>query len=328
MAAAQQTRKRQRVIFSSDLDSDNKGIDTGLPPSDPPSECSSSDGEPVQTSDDIPLMRQFYNHAAHPLSPFPPDDAPNLAGQSAQSWHFRPRSSSLPIPETPSRHGVHQVHGLERPLLAPNFKPITPRTQKRFNYQAGQRKRRETLARQKIEAEEKREAEKALHEENERMRKALFLDEVAEILQEKLAERGYSLADLLDHIFNPDRTFGFDWRWKGFFSHKSTVRRIFEYWTTSKYSQTARTAVLDFATSLLERTVGRESRRVTHSEVLQKRKKIINEDFFLKYSLSDLTTTLRKIAPRMFQILDAFSTTSRQVRDMSSTWFKKKNLVS
>jgi hypothetical protein len=43
------------------------------------------------------------------------------------------------------------------------------------------------------------------------MRKALFLDKAADMLQEKLEERGYSLADLLDHIFNPDQTFGFDW---------------------------------------------------------------------------------------------------------------------
>jgi hypothetical protein len=159
------------------------------------------------------------------------------------------------------------------------------------------------------------------------MRKAFFLDEVAEILQEKLTERGYSLADFLDYVFNPDRKFAFDWRWKGFFAHKVTVQRILEYWTMSKYSQTAQTVVLDFATSLVECTVGQESRRITQSEILQKRKKIVNEEFFLKYSLSNLTNSLRQLAPRMFQILNAFSTTRRQVRDLSPAWFKKKNLV-
>ena len=43
------------------------------------------------------------------------------------------------------------------------------------------------------------------------MRKALFLDDIADMLQEKLTERGYSLADFLDHVFNPDRKFVFDW---------------------------------------------------------------------------------------------------------------------
>jgi hypothetical protein len=212
-------------------------------------------------------------------------------------------------------------------LLAPDFGLITPRTQKKINYAAGQLKHCETLARQKVEAEERHEAERSLVAENERMRKALFLDDVADMLQEKLMERGYSLADFLDHIFNPDRKFVFDWRWKGFFAHKTTVQRIMDYWTTSKYSQTARALVLDFATSLIERTVGRESRRITQSEILQKRKKSINEEFFLKYSLSDLTVRLRELAPHMFRMLDAFSTTRRQIRKLSASWFKKKNLV-
>jgi hypothetical protein len=179
---------------------------------------------------------------------------------------FRPRSSLLPIPATPSR-GIQQVLGLGLPpLLAPNFHQITPRTQKKLNYNAGQHKRRETLARKRIEAGQEAAVEKeaakvadALREENERMRKALFLDEVADIVREKLEEKRYSLADFLDHIFNPDRKFSFDWWWKGFFAHRTTVRRIFDYWTTSKYSQTAWTVVLDFATSLLESTVDRES---------------------------------------------------------------------
>jgi hypothetical protein len=90
MTTTQRTRKRQRVIFSSDVESDNEGIDTGLPPSDPPSESSSShddaDGMPIQTSDDIPLMKQFHHNAGRlssTMHPFPgPDDSPNLASQS------------------------------------------------------------------------------------------------------------------------------------------------------------------------------------------------------------------------------------------------------
>jgi len=322
-------------MLSSDIETDNEDSATVLPPSDPPSESSDEDAGVVQTSDDIPLMGLLHgakkysvDYQSRPEQSLPgQEDSPNPASPLAQGGCFRPRSSSLPIPMTPSR-GTQNALGFEHfQLLPPNFSLITPRTQRRFNYEAGQRKRRETLAHQKIEAEERRENDRTLLEENERMRKSLFLDDVAEMLQGKLAESSYSLADFLDHIFDPDRKFVFDWWWKGFFAHKTAVRRIFEYWTTSKYSKSARSMVLDFAASLVERTVGRESRQVTRSALLQKRKKIVDEDFFLKYNLSDLTNNLRWLAPRMFQILDAFSTTKRQMRDMSAVWFEKKNLV-
>lgn len=94
-------------------------------------------------------------------------------------------------------------------------------------------------------------AVEALQKEDEVMRKALFLDEVVEMLEKNLRERGYSLVDFLDHVFNPDQKFCFDWQWKSFFTHQMTVWRIFEYWTTSKYSMIAHALVLDFATSLV-----------------------------------------------------------------------------
>ena len=211
--------KRRRLILSSEIGSDNEDGGTHLPPSDPPSESSDDNGDDtggiLQTSDDIPLIgllhhvehiEHYEDHQLNPTSPFPGHDSPNLRGT-----RFRPRSSSLPIPKTPSRT-IHHAIGLGRqPLSAPNFGLITPRTQKKINYAAGQLKRRETLARQKLEAKERHEAERSLHAENERMRKALFLDDVADMLREKLTERGYSLADFLDHVFNPDRKFVFDW---------------------------------------------------------------------------------------------------------------------
>jgi hypothetical protein len=110
-------RKRRRVIFSSDLESGSKGMGAGLPLSAPLSKASESssdddmDGEPMQTSDDIPLMKIFCHNAGHPSSPIQPlprpDGSPNLASQSTQDWHFSPRSSSLPIPKTPLHHSIH-----------------------------------------------------------------------------------------------------------------------------------------------------------------------------------------------------------------------------
>lgn len=64
------------------------------------------------------------------------------------------------------------------------------------------------MAAEEISAEKEAEA---LRKEHELTRKALFLDEAAGMLEEKLNKGGYSLADFLDHIFNPDRKFPFDW---------------------------------------------------------------------------------------------------------------------
>ena len=79
------TRKCRLQVLSSDIESDDEGLGTNLPPSDPPSESSDDDedGIPVPTSDDIPLMGLLYSPAGHHQSPFPGQDSPsslNLAG--------------------------------------------------------------------------------------------------------------------------------------------------------------------------------------------------------------------------------------------------------
>ncbi|RDB26708.1 hypothetical protein Hypma_005341 [Hypsizygus marmoreus] len=142
-----------------------------------------------------------------------------------------------------------------------------------------------------------------------------------------MQERGYLLADLLDHVFEPSRKFPYDWRWRGFFAQKATVQRIFSHWTTSKYNKTTRTFVYDWAIHIVNKEAGKESRRITQSKILSKVDKPVNEEFFLSYDLAGLTERLRDLAPVAFGVFDAFSTTSRQLWEMSAKWFRKKRIM-
>lgn len=335
-------RKNRYLYLSSDQPGESydedEDEDEHLPPSDPPAYSDDNDDKQqmLLTSEDVPLM-DLQAKTLRKSSPSRAQEAqvqansPEFDTPSKRGMQIRPRSSSLPILGTPFRSTVHAVGLQAPPLAAPNFISGTPRTRNRAK---GQIKRRETLAikkAEKQEAEEKRLDEerekKALKLHNDEMRKAMYLDEVTDMLEEKLTERGYGFIDLADHIFNPNRKFKFDWRWKSFFAHKSKVRKIFEYWTTSKYPPAVRSMVLDFATSVVAKAVREESRAVTDSKMLQKRKMEVNEEFFLKYSLQDLTNRLREKAPSIFRVLDAFSTTPRQLREMSAAWFRRKNIV-
>jgi hypothetical protein len=124
-----------------------------------------------------------------------------------------------------------------------------------------------------------------LAKKKEQIRREKYFDDVLNEMKTK----HHSFAQLLEYIFNPVNKHPFDWRWSGFFSQKDLVKKIFGYWTTSSYSQTARALVHDWATGLVSRTVEKESRSITKSGLLQKRKMVINEDFFLKYSLTSIT---------------------------------------
>ncbi|KAF7373984.1 hypothetical protein MSAN_00611300 [Mycena sanguinolenta] len=146
-----------------------------------------------------------------------------------------------------------------------------------------------------------------------------------------LQERNYSLADFMEYVFNPATQFasGFDWRWRGFFAHKRTIAKIFGYWS-SKATPSTRIFIFDWAYGLVQRMVSSELRRITRSGILNKAKKTINEAFFMDYSLTGLSRTLRAMSPRAFGIFDAFSTTSRQLKAQEkapSTNFTKKRDV-
>jgi hypothetical protein len=149
-------------------------------------------------------------------------------------------------------------------------------------------------------------------------------EEVLELLKEK----GISLAEFLDYVFNPTNNLIDDWRWLGFFKHRTLVLRILGYWTTSSYSVTVHKLLEGWVTEQAQKMASEEARVISHEGILSKTNKVINEDFFLGYSISGLTSTLRSLAPFFFSLLDAFSITSRQKSELSEKWAEKKRIVS
>ncbi|KAJ7237510.1 hypothetical protein C8J57DRAFT_999747, partial [Mycena rebaudengoi] len=194
----------------------------------------------------------------------------------------------------------------------------TPGAEKRFVTERAQAKRRETL-------EEASAAEKLVEEQEEvraEQEKRIAFDTVLTDLQ-----RGnHTLAEFLEHVFDPETKLAADWRWKGFFFHRSKVQRILDWWTTSRYNQTTRAFVHDWATTLVSKTAATEAQSITDSGVLRKTNKVINENFFLDFSLGGLTRQIRGMAPTAFRIFSAFSTTARQAREMTAKSLEKKEL--
>ncbi|KAJ6624223.1 hypothetical protein B0H10DRAFT_2162254 [Mycena sp. CBHHK59/15] len=199
----------------------------------------------------------------------------------------------------------------------------TPRVERKMEMERREAQRQATRAQNRLAAKaaqdqkEKESAEAAAAAEE---RKA---EHFAGIL-DGLEEQHYSLADFLEYVFNPSTEFatGYDWRWGGFFAHKKTVKKIFGYWSSS-VTRAGRTFVFEWAYGLVKKMVSSESRRITRSGILNKANMTVNEDFFLKYSLTGLSRKLRKMSPRIFGIFDAFSTTTRQLKDQSTVSSKK-----
>lgn len=214
-------RQSRRVILSSDnvspLNTATINIDK-LPPSDPPSDSSDMDVDFNQTSDDIPLITRLRQaqqespvdpeshshknyHSEDPITPSPP--------------RTRPRSSS--VPKTPSKvyNTVHHAPRNSSPSkISSDIIDLTPRRQRQANYTAGQVKCSLTLARKREEsrAEQEKQREKQVNNVNiaecrEQLQQEEFFDE----LLNKMKEKGYTLAHLLDYVFNLKNRHSHDW---------------------------------------------------------------------------------------------------------------------
>ncbi|KAJ7939274.1 hypothetical protein B0H13DRAFT_2301037 [Mycena leptocephala] len=138
----------------------------------------------------------------------------------------------------------------------------TPRVERKMEVERREAQRQATRARNKLavkaaqDQKEKESAEAAAATEERKP------EHFAKIL-DGLEERHYSLADFLEYIFNPSTEFatGYDWRWRGFFPHKRTVKKIFGYWSFS-VTRAGRTFVTERAYGLVKKMVSSESRRI------------------------------------------------------------------
>ena len=301
------------VVVSSDNDALN--LDD-LPPSDPPIyeddnvsedegivvDMVDSDRNPFLTSDDI-----LFDNPVFPSS----EDVPLvLALHGHDYFPRRPRSSSLPTP----------IHARTPTVPSSDYDIMfTPNTERKHQRGLITQKRLETFSRNKGSRLIKAAEEK---EEKERAREMLF-DDILETLQ----KAGINLADFLKYVFKPNTQRVFDWKWRGFFQHQETVKEIFSYWTTTDYNQTTRTFIRDWVISHAKLIVGQESKAISDAKILCKTSMVVNKDYFLDYSLEGITDQLRKLAPGAFALLDAFSTTDRQKRDLKEKSHRKQELV-
>jgi hypothetical protein len=140
----------------------------------------------------------------------------------------------------------------------------------------------------------------------------LLFNDILETLQKGDA----NLADFLQYIFKPGTQQVFDWKWQGFFQHQETVKEIFGYWTTSDCNQTTHSFIGDWVISQAKLIVGKKSEAISDAKILHKTSMVVDEDYFLNYSLQSITDQLCKIVPGVFALFDAFSTTYRQKREL------------
>jgi hypothetical protein len=360
---SQSLYRRRHILFSSD---DNiPGFDD-LPPSDPPEDIETDD-EPIHfgitqenpfltyedeetstfqdlpiassddlliqndewaTSDDIPLAStlrvrsQIHNHhneATIPTATFNNSPVQNNGWATSDDT---PLASRLPIQSrTHNHHGHIRSSSLPTPVQVPSTDDIilTPGTERRYRMDLMTSRRLQTMAQNKLNRSVKVE-EQTAREERE---KEIFFDEILV----SLFRKGITLTEFLKYVFNPNTQHIFDWRWRGFFQQRETVKEILGYWTTPGYNQTTNSFIIDWVIEQARRVIGRESKAISESKILQKTSMVVDENFLLDYSLETITDKLHKIAPNSFALFDAFSTTQRQKKELKQKSRKKKELV-
>ncbi|KAJ7016173.1 hypothetical protein C8F04DRAFT_1282418 [Mycena alexandri] len=257
----------------------------------------------------------------------PPSDEPEHSGESGSD-----SESDTPIRPLPALTSLLAPLPNSSPPPHPTSDDIlfTPRTEKHLLRQRTEQQRQasrlENRTQKKTTAElnmERAARQAALEAEKQKLRHIQVFDKFLA----EMKTNDISLAEFFEHVFDPETKLNSDWRWRGFFAHQNIARRIFGYWTSSKYNHSTRDFMHDWALEHVAKTASTEARAITHSGVLNKTKKVINEHFFLDFSLREITRTIRGMAPTMFRVFDSFSSTTRQLRKASAQFLEKKELM-
>ncbi|KAJ6564025.1 hypothetical protein B0H19DRAFT_1067626 [Mycena capillaripes] len=302
-------------ILSSEADDDP--MDDGqLPPSDPPDHSASdSDSDATTPIQQMPALTSLLGVHMDTL-----DSSP----ATMKRVYRAARSSSVPPQESPIVVDMRSEHPVSDVII------FTPRKEKQILRERAEAQRQRsrvvnrTAKKSAVELErEKAELQAELAEEKKRIRQR----EVFDNFLTEMKANDISLAEFLDYVFDPETKLNTDWRWRGFFAHQGIVERIFGHWTTSKYNQTTRAFLHNWATSHVSSVAYTESRAITQSGILSKTKKVVNERFFLDFSLTDLVRSIRGMAPTVFKVFDSFSTTTRQLNKASEKFLEKKELM-
>ncbi|KAF8134695.1 hypothetical protein K438DRAFT_2126551 [Mycena galopus ATCC 62051] len=298
------------AVLSSDIEEDKLGEGLLLP-SDPPDDAASdSDSEAGQ---DTPIR---WIPAL--LSRFENMETLQESAPSAVRQHLRPLqcSSSLPPQDLPDDFHVRSEYPTSDNIL------LTPRTEKNLLLS-----RREALCQQSqlsncknkaITTERKRaEAEQREVYEKEMKTKSCTTNS-RRIKSENTS--GYAHYDVLH---------GRNLR---FLSEVPGLKESIgiDLPSLPKSPETSRDFLIYIcspATDYVAKVAFTESRAIEKSGVLSKTKKVINERFFLDFSLANLLHTIWNMAPMVFQVFNSFSTTTHQLKKGSEKFLEKKELM-
>ena len=106
------------------------------------------------------------------------------------------------------------------------------------------------------------------------------------------------------------------------------MQKILDYWISLQYSKSVREFIQGWALGVVKKVVHGKAALIIQLSILRTMGHVVDECFFLLFSLSEITHKLCDHAPRMFELFDAFSTTMRQEWEMRDIGFERKELVS
>ncbi|KAJ7192777.1 hypothetical protein C8J57DRAFT_1657987 [Mycena rebaudengoi] len=317
------SRRNRYRIFSSDIPDYDENLlpsDNALPASDPPGNDSGSDsGSDSDPTTPIQLPALTSLIAPALIAPASSSPSAGRADHPRRIYRVQRRSSAPTSPERPAA-----------PIETSDDIILTPRAEKKFLRDRRELHRQDTRMANRLERimaieQDRIEAEQLARSEEEK--RLILRNQLFSSFLHDLKQNDFSLADFVDHAFDPATPLDYDWHWRGFFAQKPLVERIFGYWTTSKYNKTTRVFIHNWATEQVTKRVYSEAREITKTGILSKAKKVVNEHFFLHFSLEGLTTILRSMAPTAFAVFEAFSTTTRQLSKSSVRGLQKKAMV-
>lgn len=137
----------------------------------------------------------------------------------------------------------------------------------------------------------------------------------------------YKLIDFFEFVFGRGKRSSFDHAYHGFFIYPNRVRALFTRFTTSDFPPSTRITVHGWALSVVKKLAGKEGSDISASGILSLDNRTVDENLFLTYSPAGMAANLRQQSPVLHGVLDAFSTTTRQVRTLSDAGKQRKHMV-
>ncbi|KAI0354104.1 hypothetical protein OH77DRAFT_1457194 [Trametes cingulata] len=268
------------------------------PPASPSHECRSL----ALSSPDVPLSWSELPAAGlHSISRIPSSE-PRTPTQSRPTIYTLPESSPVSSP-TSARPAADEPLVLSEGFVLSS--PIRTSGDARRKAWAARQ-----ASRQKQQEDAEAEAKRTAHEVHE------------EVLR-RLAEAGLSFGSLVEYVSDPANYKGAE-RYNGFFSDKGRLEKVLNAWVSSRNSKTGRARVRSWALEYIKGLVSAEGDAATRSKLLQTRTMEIDTKFSDGFSITSFRTQLLALCPTAMEILHAFSTTSRQDKEMTELSKKRK----